>query len=398
MPKSIEMEEDYPSKHTSGKLPILDLQVWVGEGQVLHLHYRKPMASKSVINRRSAFTTREMKNILLEEASRRLRNCSPNLPWVTKAAQLTELNIQMLDAGHSQDFRDLITTRAVAKYSNSLKNHRKVGEGQRRMYRTREEREKQWEEQGGRPTKANWFRKGGYTSVINVPATSGSQLANRVEEVLQRTTLPEGCRPRVQERPGKSVLDWLTNSNTFPRESCGRAMCPWVARDEACWEKCYQDNICYVAFCLQCRAEQLQQDENNFTEGAYIGESRKSVVTRIESHFASFRQAMAKQRRQLTTDTNDAPEETSSFMADHVREKHGGNTSQNPHKDFEFHILASYNKVLNRLVAESVWIEWAEVKGVIKVGRVRTRVFKELLNRQGEYFNFNPRGRQVTLA
>ena len=197
---------------------------------------------------------------------------------------------------------------------------------------------------------------------------------------------------------GKSVLDWLTNSNTFPRESCGRAMCPWVARDEACWEKCYQDNICYVAFCLQCRAEQLQQDENNFTEGAYIGESRKRVVKRIESHFASFRQAMAKQRRQLTADTNDAPEETSSFMADHVREKHGGNTSQNPHKDFEFHILASYNKVLNRLVAESVWIEWAEVKGVIKVGRVRTGVFKELLNRQGEYFNFNPRGRQVTLA
>ena len=74
-----------------------------------------------------------------------MRNCSPSLPWGVKRELLTELNIQMLDSGHSQDFRDMITSRAVAKYSNSLRNHNKQGPGRWRMYRTREEREKQWE-------------------------------------------------------------------------------------------------------------------------------------------------------------------------------------------------------------------------------------------------------------
>ena len=335
-----------------------------------------------------------MRNILLEEASRRLRNCSPCLPWSTKASLLSELNIQMMDAGHSQAFRDLITTRAVAKYGNSLRNHRKVGEGRRPMYRTREERERQWEEQGGRPTKANWFRKGGFTSVLDVPATPGSELAGRVEEVLRTVPGPGGCRPRVQERPGRSVLAALTSNNTFPRESCGRSLCPWVAREEACWQRCYRENICYVAFCLRCRERQQQQhpDGTSLTEGAYLGESSRSIVFRIGTHFTSYRQAMSKQRRREATN-----EETSSFMADHMREEHGGQNSENPHDDFEFHLLATYRKVLNRLVAESVWIEWARTKGIIKIGPTRTKVFKELLNRQGEHYHFNPRGWRPTL-
>ena len=361
---------------------------------MLHLHYRKPMASKSVIQRKSAFTTKEMRNILLEEASRRLRNCSPCLPWTTKASQLTELNIQMLDAGHSQAFRDLITTRAVAKYSNSLRNHRKVGEGRRAMYRTREERERQWEEQGGRPTKADWFRKGGFTSVLNVPATPGSELAGRVEEVLRTVPGPTGSRPRVQERPGRSILAQLTTNTTFPRESCGRKYCPWVARGEACWERCYRENICYVAFCLKCRERQQQQNPGgaNTVEGAYLGECSRSIVFRIESHFTNYRQTMNKQRRRGGFNPGEASEDTSSFMADHIREEHGNQASDNPFDDFEFHLLSTYKKVLERLVAESVWIEWAKTKGMVKVGPTRTKVFKELLNRQGEFYHFNPRG------
>ena len=46
------MEEDVPSPHTDGRLPILDLEVWVeekeGKEQVITFsYYRKPMASSS---------------------------------------------------------------------------------------------------------------------------------------------------------------------------------------------------------------------------------------------------------------------------------------------------------------------------------------------------------------
>ena len=174
----------------------------------------------------------------MEEANRRLRNCDPDMPWEVKREHLTTLNIQMMVAGHSQQFRDMVTSRSVARYQNSLKNHlrKERGDGGRWLYRTKEERERQWEEQGGRASKANWFRKGGHTSIVNVPATLNSELANRVKKVFKETTSPQGLRPGVQERPGRSVVGTLTRSNPFPRETCGRQLCPWVARGDSCFE------------------------------------------------------------------------------------------------------------------------------------------------------------------
>ena len=179
------MEVDFPSAHSTGRIPILDMEVWVSKEQgskergskeqkISHIsfnHYSKPMASKDVIYERSAFTTREKKNILLEEASRRLRNCSPGSTWKSKAVHLTTLNLQMRRCGHKQEFRNMITCRAVAKYQNSLRNHL---EGKKVMYRTRKEMVHQWSQEGGKPTKSDWFKKSGATGVFNVAATKDS--------------------------------------------------------------------------------------------------------------------------------------------------------------------------------------------------------------------------------
>ena len=77
--------------------------------------YSKPMAIRDIILANSAFTLRDKKNILLEEASRRLRSCSPHLSWPEKAKHMTTLNLQMLRCGHGEEFRSMITSRAVAK-------------------------------------------------------------------------------------------------------------------------------------------------------------------------------------------------------------------------------------------------------------------------------------------
>jgi hypothetical protein len=50
----------------------------------MHQHYAKPMASRAVVMARSAFSTTTKRNILVEEGMRRLRNCSPSLPWEIK--------------------------------------------------------------------------------------------------------------------------------------------------------------------------------------------------------------------------------------------------------------------------------------------------------------------------
>ena len=202
MPNSIVMVEDTASRHGNKKLPILDMEMWMEKEKIIHQFYAKPMTSKSVISARSAFTLKEKKNILLEEGSRRLRNCQPVLPWSKKAAYLTDLNLAMRKAGHGQDFRAMITVRTVAKYCNSLKNHRS---GRKAMYRSKKEREEQRKKEGGKATAATWMRKGGATAVFKVSATKESKLATAVEEALSNCPAPSGTRTKVQERPGRSL-------------------------------------------------------------------------------------------------------------------------------------------------------------------------------------------------
>ena len=90
---SISLEVDYPSQHVDGKLPILDLKVWVesrrvqgvGEGEnkvsvFLHEFYSKDVASKCVVNGKSAMSWSCKRTILTQEVLRILRNCSRELP------------------------------------------------------------------------------------------------------------------------------------------------------------------------------------------------------------------------------------------------------------------------------------------------------------------------------
>ena len=122
MPKSIRMETDTPGASSNGRLPIIYMEVWVDEkeGNINFSFYSKPIASRNIIMATSAFTLRDKKNILLEEASSRLRNYSPHLPWTEKAKHLTTLNLQMLRCGHSQEFRSMITCRAACSQVREL--------------------------------------------------------------------------------------------------------------------------------------------------------------------------------------------------------------------------------------------------------------------------------------
>ena len=94
------MKEDVPSAHQRGALPILDTEMWVENGKILHSHYSKPMASMEVILYRSAMTMSSKMNILTQEGGRRIRNCSVSLPWQTVRGFLNKLMISMLWGGY----------------------------------------------------------------------------------------------------------------------------------------------------------------------------------------------------------------------------------------------------------------------------------------------------------
>ena len=109
----IQMEEDFPSNHPSGKLPILDLGVWAEGESIIHQFYKKQVANRKLVQARSAFSVAKKRSILLEEGRRRLRNCSPLLSWEEKSKFLNKFSSDMRYSGHSQSFRCTILKKVI---------------------------------------------------------------------------------------------------------------------------------------------------------------------------------------------------------------------------------------------------------------------------------------------
>jgi hypothetical protein len=391
-PKSIRMTVDYPSNHASQKLPILDMEVWPEDGQLLFQFYRKPMSSRALIMPRSAITTRETRNILLEEGNRRLRCCAPSLPWATKAAFLTGFAIDMMDSGHAEDFRDMIVSRVVARYQDSLDKHKR---GVRPLYRTKGEREAARAAAGGRPDKSNWFRRSGASAIITVPATQGGKLADRVREALAAAPDPTGCATLVREQPGPSVKQALVRSNPRPREECGRPLCPYAMAGESCRQRCYRESVGYMGRCRRCASAQRLEGkaEKEIVWETYQGETSRSVVSRAREHFTDYKTAMKKPPPARTsTQAGEEEVEGSSWMADHTRSHHGGTISADPCEDYDFLVLDQWRKPLLRQLEEAVRIKHARSRGYLMLGRgpraKKILLNPSLLNRKME--NYSP--------
>ena len=100
------MEEDYPSKNTDCKLPILDLKVWVRSDNVLmHEFYRKSMSSRLLMMERSAMPRSMKRSVLTQEGIRILRNCSEDVPWENIETHLTDFSLRMKMSGYNENYR-----------------------------------------------------------------------------------------------------------------------------------------------------------------------------------------------------------------------------------------------------------------------------------------------------
>ena len=81
----------------------------------------------------------------------------------------------------------------------------------RRVERTQEKRKKQ----------DTWYKKGGYDSVIFVPATSKSILKQRYEREVRRI----GLNIKILEQSGVTLKRKLQRSNPFKEKLCQRQEC-----------------------------------------------------------------------------------------------------------------------------------------------------------------------------
>ena len=74
---SIVMEEDYPGRNSDGKLPILDMKVWIDEEHfVVFQHFEKPMANRQILQSQSAQSDKCKRSVHVNELVRRILNTS----------------------------------------------------------------------------------------------------------------------------------------------------------------------------------------------------------------------------------------------------------------------------------------------------------------------------------
>ena len=217
---------------------ILTVPIIWSNGTIIHHHYSKPMASVEVIMDRSAMSHSSKVSILTQEGSRRIKNCSLDLPWGEKLVHLNKLMVSMKWSGHHQRTRELVLRRILAKMDSDVEIFNNL---QRPLYRSKEERRLQ------DSNKVTWFKESEATSTITVPVTTGSTLAKRFRETLRPGTGPRGTSVKILEKPGSKITTSVSRNNLFPKGDCGSQGYPLRAADKTCKEDCSSEGILYAA-------------------------------------------------------------------------------------------------------------------------------------------------------
>ena len=323
------MEEDYPSKNCDGKLPILDLKVWIGENQlIMYQFYRKDMASRLLMMSRSAMPHKMKINVLTQEAIRILRNCSGKMKWKEVANILTDFCVRMKISGYSERHRLNIIMSALKGWARQKEADRS---GAKPMYRDKEykkvERRKEKERK-----KKQWYNQGNdnCTFPIFCPSTPGSKLFKRWKGVAESLTKASKGRvnAKIVEQGGVPLKHLLCKSAPKENPSCDDGDC------RVCSSSCNKRVVCrkmakggtgYDIQCIRCKQEGKCS--------LYHGETYRTLYTRIGEHFQG------------------DPDNTSSALRKHNSKFHPGEEPS-----FDIKPVGYYSAPLSRQINEGVRI------------------------------------------
>ena len=346
----IQMEGDVCSNYEDEKLPILDLKVWTEEEEnrvsIKHEFYQKPMASKNTLRAQTAYPRSQLRAIMVEEVLRRLRNCHPDMAWTDRGKHVTNFANEMKNSGHKEHFRNIVINKATNKFSIE---HQKHKEGEKDLYRSREQREKDKEMKGGKNNKDNWYKKKKHgneetaTSVLRVPYTNNSKLKKLTEDKLKRMKAPLGTKTSIVEGGGNKLKDQLIKLDPFPKDNCGKEDCSITN----CKEKCFQAHVNYNIICKSC------ENEKKDIQYVYMGESSRGCYIRGKQHFDAYRNKHG-------------------FMYDHDVGEHGGRGDV----VFQMERVNIDSDPMRRIIRESIRIRNARKSANVV----------QLMNRKEEYF------------
>ena len=184
---SVQMTIDYASKHVDGKVPALDLKMWIKKvGDVhgiLYEHYEKEMATKSVIHAASAIPFKMKLTVLTQEMLRILLHCSRDMPWEAVLLHLNNFMRKMQYSGYDKVFPYKVAKSAINAYERIRDDEMR---GIRPIHRPKTWRraERMMEKEN---KKKIWYKTGGFDSVLFVPTTPERKLKRMYEDAIRRS-------------------------------------------------------------------------------------------------------------------------------------------------------------------------------------------------------------------
>ena len=271
----------------------------------------KSVASVALIDARSTIPWKSKRTILVQQTLRILRNCSEDLPWDITKKHLDQMMRRMQYSGYNQKFRYEVLTSA---FNGFEKMKEKDENGEQPLYRS-----KQWRKEERRiekeSKKKNWYKNGGYDSVIFVPCTQESKLMKKLQEDINDSKL----KIKVIEKAGSTLGDILRTSDPRKENKCDRTDCP----------------ICTKEGKGNCRSLSVNYKLTCECESVYIGTTTRSAYVRGKEH----------EKYLIKKDEN-------SDMWRHCKEKHNGEI-----KKFRMDVIDTFKQdPMLRQVTESVRI------------------------------------------
>ena len=322
---------DFPSNHSSQKMPVLDIQIWVEEaedGTVTNYEfYSKPMANPVSIPANSAVSNNIKFASYRQEVIRVLKNTALHLPWSIKLKHLSFLSHRMQLAGYSEGFRSQILADGIKGYLKkvqySVKNKTPLNRPRSTIMAEKINR-KNWPN-----TRTEESER--FSSVLFVPATERSVLAKQIRKVEFENKQGRQSRIKIVERTGRTVLSHLSSNYPWAPQSCNEDECFQCSTNNEIKISCRKPGVSYRILCTKCPL--------NGVDAAYEGETGKCLFVRGKWHMKEFKDGVA---------TNG--------MVIHNKKYHQGSKEMH----FRMEALQPFRKPLDRQIDEALRIKNSE--------------------------------------
>ena len=299
--------KESPGDFPDGKLPTLDIKVWLENLRIWYQFFQKPMSNNVVIQEQAALSEMVKVSSLTEEVVRRLKHTSRGLEKSYRLETLEDFSQRMSNSGHKSQFMKRVLLTGIAKYEKKVEEslldkrdpkfkplHQPSGRSQARLRKKAMARETWFRNNssqqdssrvGGRGIPSinlihgcqpSGIKKSKLqpSSVMFLPSTKGGMLLKKMRENEDRLVDMTGFKISYSEAGGVK-LGRMFSTNLARDQPCGRGLdkciqCNTGNQSQNCKARC----VLYESCCLLCNPVTATTHE----EGKSIHEEGGEVV------------------------------------------------------------------------------------------------------------------------